>query len=137
MALTPKQQRFVEEYLVSLNATKAAINAGYSEKTARQMGHKLLVNPLVEEAIRNGINKRSIRTLITQDYVLEKLKEIADTPAGDYEGSALKFGNKIRVLELLAKHTDLLNQKSGASGPNRGDDPLTASLKEWIKQHGN
>ena len=49
--LTPKQNRFVEEYLIDLNATKAAVRAGYSEKTARQIGSENLSKPAIQEAI--------------------------------------------------------------------------------------
>ena len=52
--LTLRQQRFVEEYLVDLNATQAAIRAGYSPKTARQQGHENLTKPYIEAAIQRA-----------------------------------------------------------------------------------
>ena len=52
--LTPKQQRFVEEYLIDLNATQAAIRAGYSEKTAQQMWSENLLKPVIADAIKAG-----------------------------------------------------------------------------------
>ncbi len=70
IAMTPKQQRFVTEYLVDLNATQAAIRAGYSEKTARSQGQRLLTNVDIAMAIEAGQAKRSERTEVTQDYVL-------------------------------------------------------------------
>ncbi|WP_417733110.1 terminase small subunit [Rosistilla oblonga] len=76
MKLTPKQQRFVEEYLVDLNVTQAAIRAGYSEKTAYAIGHKLLKNAEIQEATKEAINKRSERTGVTQDRVLAELAKI-------------------------------------------------------------
>ena len=52
--LTPKQQRFVEEYLIDLNATQAAIRAGYSEKTAKSVGHENLTKPDLKKYIDKG-----------------------------------------------------------------------------------
>lgn len=76
MSLTPKQSRFVEEYLVDLNATQAAIRAGYSVRTAEQQGPRLLGNVGVAEAIRAAQAERSSRTAITQDMVLRELAKI-------------------------------------------------------------
>lgn len=73
--LTPKQQRFVEEYLVNLNATKAAIFAGYSISTAPQQGARLLKNVNVLQAIAAGKSERSERTKIDADWVLRTLAE--------------------------------------------------------------
>ena len=73
--LTDKQKRFVEEYLVDLNATQAAIRAGYSEQTAYSIGQRLLKKVEVQEAIQQAQNKRSERTQITQDEVIRRLIE--------------------------------------------------------------
>ncbi len=70
MALTPKQKRFVAEYLVDLNATAAARRAGYSAKTADRIGPELLGKTCVSEAIQQAIREREKRTEITQDMVL-------------------------------------------------------------------
>lgn len=75
--LTPKQQRFVDEYLVDLNAAAAARRAGYSEKTARQIGERLLTNVDVQAAIQERMKARQQRTEITQDAVLKELARIA------------------------------------------------------------
>ena len=75
--LTPKQQRFVEEYLVDLNATQAAIRAGYSAKTAEWIGPQLLGKNHVAEAVRTGRAALSKRTEITQDRVLQEYARIA------------------------------------------------------------
>lgn len=76
MALTAKQQRFVDEYLIDLNATQAAIRTGYSKKTARQMGTENLSKPVIQEAIAQGMAARSGRVEITQDMVLRELAKI-------------------------------------------------------------
>ena len=74
--LTPKQQRFVEEYLIDLNATQAAIRAGYSEKFAGTNADKLLKNTNVAQAIQAAKAEREERTKIDADYVLKRLVEI-------------------------------------------------------------
>ena len=74
--LTPKQQRFVEEYLIDLNATQSAIRAGYSEKTANEQGSRLLANVSISEAIAEAQNKRTEQTQIDAAYVLKRLVEI-------------------------------------------------------------
>jgi len=74
--LTDKQQRFVEEYLIDLNATQAAIRAGYSEKTADRIGPQLLVKTCVAEAINAAKSERSQKTAIDATYVLNRLVEI-------------------------------------------------------------
>ncbi|CAG8863139.1 hypothetical protein PS627_00075 [Pseudomonas fluorescens] len=76
MALTAKQQRFVDEYLIDLNATQAAIRAGYSKKTANEQGSRLLANVSVSAAVAESMKSRSGRTGITQDMVLKELAKI-------------------------------------------------------------
>lgn len=75
--LTKKQQMFVEEYLIDLNATQAAIRAGYSERSARKIGHQNLSKPNIAEAIREHMEKRSERVEVTADMVLDQLAKIA------------------------------------------------------------
>ncbi|NCE63714.1 terminase small subunit [Pseudoflavonifractor sp. 524-17] len=77
MALTPKQKRFVQEYLVDLNATAAAIRAGYSKKTAEVIGYENLRKPQIETAINQAIQEREKRTKITQDMVLKETAKLA------------------------------------------------------------
>lgn len=75
--LTPQQARFVEEYLVDLNATQAAVRAGYSAKTASQQGARLLGNVKVQEAIAMAKAARAERVQVTQDMVLADLLAVA------------------------------------------------------------
>lgn len=74
--LTPKQARFVEEYLVDLNATQAAIRARYSAKSAARIGVELLNKTHVAEAIAAAMAERSKRTEVTADRVLLELARI-------------------------------------------------------------
>lgn len=83
MALTPKQARFVEEYLIDLNATQAAIRAGYSARTARKIGQENLTKPDIAEAISAAQSARSERTEISQDMVLREWVDIAMADPND------------------------------------------------------
>ena len=75
--LTPKQAEFVRQYLVDLNATAAAIRAGYSERTAKSQGQRLLTNVDVSAALAAAKAEREQRTEITQDRVVSELAKIA------------------------------------------------------------
>ena len=81
--LTAKQQRFVEEYLIDLNATQAAIRAGYSVKNAGKIGPELLGKTRIKNAIDKAMAERSRRTGINQDRVLLELAKIAFVNASD------------------------------------------------------
>ncbi|MDG6366698.1 terminase small subunit, partial [Glaesserella parasuis] len=73
---------FVEEYLIDLNATQAAIRSGYAEKTANREGSRLLSNVDIQEAIQEAQNKRAARVNVTQDDVLKGLLEIISMSTG-------------------------------------------------------
>jgi phage terminase small subunit len=75
--LTDKQQRFVDEYLIDLNATQAAIRAGYSTKTADQQGSRMLANVKVKQAVAEKQAQRSKRTGVNQDRVVLELAKVA------------------------------------------------------------
>lgn len=75
--LTKKQQRFVEEYLIDLNATQAAIRAGYSSASARQIADENMSKPYISEAINKALAERSKRTGINADRIIQELAKIA------------------------------------------------------------
>ena len=75
--LTQKQQRFVEEYLIDLNATQAAIRAGYSVKTANEQGSQNLAKLSIQKAIAEAMAERSKRTGVNQDRVVQEIAKIA------------------------------------------------------------
>lgn len=81
MALTEKQARFVAEYLVDLNATQAALRAGYKDPN---IGRQLITKNNVSEAIQKAIQKRSQRTEITQDMILRELANVAFANGTDF-----------------------------------------------------
>ena len=82
--LTPKQARFVEEYLIDLNATQAAIRAGYSKKTAGQVGFENLKKPEIQKAVTEAMAARSERTEIDQDEVLREIHRLGFSNIADY-----------------------------------------------------
>lgn len=131
MALTAKQKAFVREYLVDLNATQAAIRAGYSSNTATKIASENMTKPDIQKAVQAALKAREKRTEVTQDYVIAKLREIVEKEASDGPDSELKYANKIRALELLGKHTGAFDARvSTAAQDVVEDDPITKSLKE-------
>lgn len=96
--LSPKRQRFVEEYLIDLNATQAAIRAGYSPKEANHRGSKLYANDNIRAAIDKALADRSKRKSIDQDHVLTELATIA---FGDITG-IVRFENGEMIIEETA-----------------------------------
>lgn len=77
MALTPKQERFVSEYLIDLNATQAAIRAGYSEANASKIASELLDKTHVKSAVDEALKKRAEKTDITAERVLAEIANMA------------------------------------------------------------
>lgn len=136
--LTAKQQRFVEEYLVDLNATQAAIRAGYSKNGAEVQGHRLLTNANVRASVDEARAKVSKRIEVDQDYVLETIlgtverckqakpvldrrgdPVLVDTPDGSIV-PAYQFDAKsvLRGAELLGKHLGMFKERVEHSGPD-------------------
>ncbi len=88
--LTPKQKRFVEEYLVDLNATQAAIRSGYSAKTAQAIGAENLTKPLIMAEIEAAQVRLSKRTQITQEMVLAELAKVGFSNLSDVTNWGMK-----------------------------------------------
>ena len=149
-ALTPKQLAFCADYLVDLNATQAAIRAGYSAKTAASQGERLLRNVEIQAEIKRLMDERARRTEITGDRVLQELgslaffdpaalveagirgpADIAKLPeevrraivgwSWDKAGNfTLKLSDKIRSLDLLGQHLGLWKSKLELTGRDGG-----------------
>jgi phage terminase small subunit len=139
--LTPRQQRFVEEFLVDLNGTQAAIRAGYSAKTANEQAARLLTNVNVQTAVAEGRQELSRRTEIRGDKVMAELASLAFYDPGeigrypmngpedietlpehlrravvgwswDQKGRFIpKLASKISALELIGRYFDMWSGK--------------------------
>ncbi len=113
--LTPKQERFCQEYLIDLNATRAAIRAGYSEKTANNQSSRLLVNVGIQNKIAELKSKLSKKTNITAEAVINELAKIAFANVQDYieEGNLAKDFTKIKRKKAAAIASVKLTESSG------------------------
>lgn len=101
--LTNKQKRFCEEYLIDLNATQAAVRAGYSEKTADRIANQNLKKLEVQQYLQKLMQERSERTKISADDVVRELERIAMTD------TEITGKEKIKALELLGKHLGMFS----------------------------
>ena len=108
--MTEKQKRFVEEYLIDLNATQAAIRAGYSPQTAYSIGEENLRKPEIKSRIDKAMAERSRRTGINQDRVLQELARIG-----------------------FAKITDVLDPETAKIKQDASDDDLACIQSIKIK----
>ena len=104
--LTSKQALFCKEYLIDLNATQAAIRAGYSKNTACAIGTENLRKPNIALFIQEAMAERSESTGITADYVLNGIKELTDTLVASEDPKSAYKG-----FELLGKHLALFSDK--------------------------
>ena len=119
--LTPRQQRFVEEYLVDLNGTQAAIRAGYSAKCADVQGSRLLANAKISEAVVKAKADRSKRTQITADRVLQEYARIAFSDMRTFaewskDGVTLKDSDELPddTAACVAEVSETTSEKGGS-----------------------
>lgn len=147
--LTPKQQRFVQEYLVDLNATQAAIRAGYSPKTAEIIGFENLRKPKIKAEIDRVMQDRAKRTEITQDKVVQELAKIAFSKGTDFvrvvtrtgyrpllddEGNAIdQEPYEYQAVEIV--NTDEIPEDSQAAiaGIKQGANGIEVKLNDKVK----
>lgn len=124
--LTPKQQRFVSEYLKDQNGTQAAIRTGYSAKTAKQQGSRLLADPRIQAAVRAGQKKVAKKAEVTVDSLMAELEQARKLALKEKQASAAvtaTMGKGKLAGLLVEKH-----KHSGAVGTydlkNLSDDDL-------------
>ena len=111
--LTAKQKQFCEEYLIDLNATQAAIRAGYSQKTARTIAANLLAKMNIKDYVQGLMDKRADKTLYDQEYVINGLLEVHRRCM---EGEFINPAGANKALELLGKHKRMFVDKVEIEG---------------------
>ena len=141
MKINRRREAFAEEYLIDLNPGKAAIRAGYKAKNASQMAYNLLKLPEIQEAIELKMAERSARTGITQDYVLNTIKDTIERcrqiePVRDKKGNpvfvetpdgelapAFTFQSMavLKGSELLGKHLKMFTDKVELKSKKKGE----------------
>ena len=124
--LTAKQERFCIEYIIDLNATQAAIRAGYSVKTANRIASENLSKPDIQKKIQKLQQDRATRTEITQDRVLKELAGIGFAPITK---GKIKAADKTKALELLGRHLGMFTDKLQIEGDIKTINPY-ANLTE-------
>lgn len=113
--MNARQARFITEYMIDLNATQAAIRAGFSKKTAGQIGHTLLKNVEISRALDEAMFRRAQEMGLTQDRVLGRLAYLS--LKGDSLG---QISAAARCEELLGKHINMWPDKREITGPGGG-----------------
>ena len=135
--LTPKQGAFVREYLLDLNATQAAIRAGYSAHTANEQGSRLLANVKVSAAIEQAKIERAEKTKIDAEFVLAGIKRVTERceqaePVLDREGNetgeyTFQAGAALKGYELLGRHLKMFTDKQEIAVTNLADVVATVA----------
>ncbi len=123
--LTAKQKRFCDEYLKDLNATQAAIRAGYSEKTAAVIGAENLIKPNIQTYLQQFQNKIDQKNIKTVEEVQEWWSEVM-------EDAEAKLPDRIKASELLVKSKGGFMDKVQVSG--NINNPLTGLTTEELKK---
>jgi phage terminase small subunit len=104
--LNAKQDRFCREYIIDLNATQAAIRAGYSKKTARATGCENLTKQNIATRIKELQSTANKKSEITAEYVLQGIRAIAEGPE-----DTVRNGDRLKAFELLGKHLVLFSDR--------------------------
>jgi hypothetical protein len=118
--LTPKQERFAQEYLVDLNATQAAVRAGYSANSARQEGTRLLSKVSIQQAIYN----LKPDNIPTPEDVLNNLEQLRrDCMEKDGNGKPIDASTAARCLELQGRFNNLWNRE-----PETSDERIIVNI---------
>ncbi|WP_264971992.1 terminase small subunit [Pseudomonas aeruginosa] len=131
MALTKKQRLFVDEYLLDLNATQAAIRAGYSTRRATEIGYQLLQRSEVAQAIQAAMAERSKRTEVEADYVIRRLREIDEMDVLDIledDGSFRSIRDWPKAWRQFLSGIEIAELFEG-----RGDDRRIAGVLRKVK----
>lgn len=128
--LTAKEALFVAQYLVDLNATQAAIRAGYNPRNAKKLAHEAMKRPVVKRAVAKAMEDQQARTLITADETMLGIQRIALKAE-----KAREFAAALRGHELIGKRYKLFTDRVEVIDTTPRADRLRAA-RERIKQGG-
>ena len=134
--LTRKQQLFVAEYLIDLNATRAAISAGYSKRTADKQGHQLLENPRIAEQISKKHGKTLQKLEISSERVLAELSKLAfydPTAFFEYDGSLKQIKDLDPTTRMAIAGLEVTELFEGKDVPNGEQQKTVYGLLKKIK----
>lgn len=123
--MTDKQKKFCDEYLIDLNATQAAMRAGYSKKTAYSIGDENLRKPELQEYIQKRQKEGQERAEITRGDIIDQLKSIGFV---DLDVDNIKATDKIKALELMARMLGLDKPET------ENDTGITAELLKGLRE---
>jgi phage terminase small subunit len=107
--LTGKQERFCKEYVIDFNATRSAKAAGYSTKTAMEMGYENLGKPQIQAEIARLTKKTTENLEVTAERVVAELAKMGLTKKDTLGDFTLDSKDKLKALEMLARHTGTFN----------------------------
>ncbi len=129
--LTPKQILFIDQYLIDLNATQAAIRAGYSSRRADAIGYENLRKPEIALAIQAAMEARQARTHITADGVLAGLEAVKSDAMRPKDGGGMVNPQAaLKALELQGKHLGLWRERVEVTGKDGG--PITSLIVTYV-----
>lgn len=137
--LTPRQQRFVDEYLIDLNATQAAVRAGYSKKTANEQGAQLLAKLSVREAVDKAKGARADRVRFTSDEILLELRRIALADPRKFfnaDGSLKRIEELDDDTAATLASVEVIERKQNirkVKDPDEGEDQLVNEVEQTKK----
>lgn len=127
--MTPKQQRFIDEYLIDLNATQAAIRAGYSAKTAQEQSSRLLSNVMVAAEISKRQEKLADKYEVTQDRIVRELALLGFSNMADYTSATPDGLLRLDLSRLTRDQSAAIAEMTVDTVPGNGDDPAVTKAR--------
>jgi phage terminase small subunit len=135
VTLTPKQQIFAEEYIISGNATQAAIKAGYSKKTAREIGCENLAKPYIKAYISERFEEIEKAKIADANEVIQFYTAVMRGEIKDQFGLDASLADRLKAGDSLMKRYSAVGYQAGTKKVE--DDPLTKALKEEAERLNN
>lgn len=127
--ITPKERRFITEYLIDLDQEKAAVRACYPPEA----GATLLADPMINKAVASAINHQESRRQVGQDYVLHEMKEMYEECRADGRAS---YGHALKALEMMGRHVGMFREEIHVTHKKDIRDFTTDELFSILERHG-